>query len=500
MLRPLAPQKQSRPRLTPGTARPPASRVDENARMALPGTPPTEALTALRARLGAAAVLTGADVPARNGNDWSPRAPQPPLAVVRPLDAAGVSVALRMCREAGLKVVPQGGLTGLCGGARPEAGWVALSLERMVGVEEIDEASATLTVKAGTPLQTVQQAADAAGFFFALDLGARGSCAIGGNLSTNAGGNRVIRYGMARELVLGLEVVLPDGTVITSLNKMLKNNAGYDLKHLFIGSEGTLGIITRIVLRLHPQPRCTMAALCALPDYAGVVRLLGTARSGLGPLLSAFEVMWPDYWQLVTQRMGVRAAVAGGHSHYVLVEAQGTDESVDAPRFQRWLEGLLEQGVLADAAVAQSLADAQGFWALRDACAEFGQALGPHVSYDVGLAVRDMDAYAQRCKAALAARIPGCDSVYYGHIGDGNLHLVAWLPGARVEQQPKDTMDEVIYGLVREFHGSVSAEHGIGTMKKRWLGHARSEPEIALMRTLKAALDPDGLLNPGKVV
>ena len=467
-----------------------------------PPLPPRllERLDTLASQLGPGAVLIGGDVPERNCNDWSAQPPQRPLAVVRPLDAAGVSATLAACRAAGVAVVPQGGLTGLCGGARAEAGWVALSLERMVGVEEVDVAGMTMTVKAGTPLELVQRAATDAGLYFALDLGARGSCAIGGNLSTNAGGNRVIRYGMARELVLGLEVVLPDGTVITSLNKMLKNNAGYDLKHLFIGSEGTLGIITRIVLRLHPQPRCTMAALCALPDYAGVVRLLGAARSGLGPLLSAFEVMWPDYWQLVTQRMGVRAAVAGDSSHYVLVEAQGTDESLDAPRFQRWLERLLEQGVLADAAVAQSLADTQGFWALRDACAEFGTALGPHVSYDVGLAVRDMDAYAVRCKAALAARIPGCDSVYYGHIGDGNLHLVAWLPGARVEQQPKDAMDEVIYGLVREFHGSVSAEHGIGTMKKRWLGHARSDAEIALMRTLKAALDPDGLLNPGKVV
>ena len=468
--------------------------------MALPETPPTEALTALRACLGAAAVLTGADVPARNGNDWSPRAPQPPLAVVRPLDAAGVSVALRMCREAGLKVVPQGGLTGLCGGARPEAGWVALSLERMVGVEEIDEASATLTVKAGTPLQTVQQAADAAGFFFALDLGARGSCAIGGNLSTNAGGNRVIRYGMARELVLGLEVVLPDGTVVTNLNKMLKNNAGYDWKQWFIGSEGTLGIITRIVLRLHPKPGCTMSALCALPDYASVVRLLGAARRGLGPLLSAFEVMWPNYLGVVVGEMGVRSPVRAGDGICVLVEAQGTDEALDGPRFEHWLERQLEHGLLADAAIARSLADTQSFWALRDACAEFGSALGPHVSYDIGLPVKAMDDYVQRSTAALEARLPGCRVLHYGHIGDGNLHMVACVPGLPLEQQPKDAMDEVLYGLVREFGGTVSAEHGIGTAKKRWLRHARSDEEIALMRTIKAALDPEGVLNPGKVL
>jgi FAD/FMN-containing dehydrogenase len=459
-----------------------------------------QALLDLRRQLGANAVLIGDDVPERNCRDWSTQAPQRPLAVVRPADVQGVAAAMRACRAAGLKVVPQGGLTGLCGGARPEPGWVALSLERMVGIEEIDAASATMTVRAGTPLETVQRAADEAGFFFALDLGARGSCAIGGNLSTNAGGNRVIRYGMARELVLGLEVVLPDGTIVSSLNKMLKNNAGYDLKQLFIGSEGTLGIITRIVLRLHPKPGCTMSALCALPDYASVVALLGAARRGLGPLLSAFEVMWPDYWQVVTERVGVRSPVQGKHGFYVLIEAQGTDEAIDGPRFEGWMEKLLEQGALSDAAVARSVADTQSFWALRDACAEFFQALGAHVSYDVGLSVKDMHTYASRCKAALAKRIPGCESVYYGHIGDGNLHLVSWVPRLGIEQQPKDAMDEVIYGLVREFGGTVSAEHGIGTVKKRWLGHARSPEEIALMKTVKAALDPLGLLNPGKVL
>lgn len=458
------------------------------------------ALIQLRNALGPAAVLFGADIPARNCNDWSTQAPNTPIAVVRPVDAAGVSAALRACREAGIPVVPQGGLTGLCGGARPEPGWVALSMERMVGIEEIDPDSATMTVWAGTPLEAVQRAAADAGLYFALDLGARGSCAIGGNLSTNAGGNRVIRYGMARELVLGLEWVLPDGTIVTSLNKMMKNNAGYDLKQLFIGSEGTLGVITRIVLRLHPQPGCTMAALCALPDYASVVRLLGAARRGLGPLLSAFEVMWPDYWQVVTERVGVRPPVSGGHGLYVLVEAQGTDEAIDGPRFAAWLERLLEEGAIADAAVAQSVADTQSFWALRDACAEFFPTLGPHVSFDVALAVRDMDAFATRCKAALLRNIPGCESVYYGHIGDGNLHLVAWVDGLSVENQPKQQMDETIYGLVREFKGSVSAEHGIGTAKKPYLGHARSEAEIALMRTLKQALDPHGLLNPGKVI
>lgn len=461
---------------------------------------PEHLLDALQRRLGPQAVLVDADVPERNCNDWSASLPNRPRAVIRPVDAAGVADAIITCRKARLPFVPQGGLTGLCRGAAPEPGWVAISLERMAGIEEIDPASATMTVKAGTPLETIQKAADEAGFFFPLDLGSRGSCAIGGNLSTNAGGNRVIRYGMTRELVLGLEVVLPDGTVMTSLNKLLKNNAGYDLKHLFIGSEGTLGIITRVVLRLFPKPRSTMAALCALKDYSGVVALLDAARSGLGPLLSAFEVMWPDYWDVITARAGVRPPVGAGHGFYVLVEAQGTDESIDAPRFQSWLEELMERGLLADAAVAQSLAQTKAFWEVRDVCAEFGQVLGPHIAYDIGLAVGRMDEFATRCKAALANGIAGCESVYYGHIGDGNLHLVSWVTGLPIERQPKAQMDAIIYGLVREMGGSVSAEHGIGTLKKQWLGHARSEAEIALMRTLKAALDPDHLLNPGKVI
>jgi FAD/FMN-containing dehydrogenase len=459
-----------------------------------------EALSQLQRKLGAQAVLLGEDVPARNGNDWSASLPQTPLAVVRPVDAAGVSDAVLACRKAGLCYVPQGGLTGLCRGAAPEAGWVAISLERMVGIEEIDPASATMTVRAGTSLETIQKAADECGLFFPLDLGSRGSCAIGGNLSTNAGGNRVIRYGMTRELVLGLEVVLPDGTVMTSLNKLIKNNAGYDLKHLFIGSEGTLGIITRVVLKLFPKPRSTMAALCAVPDYAAVLSLLNAARSGLGPLLSAFEVMWPDYWDVITTRAGVRSPVGTGHGLYVLVEAQGTDEATDAPRFEAWLAELMERGLLSDAAVSQSVAQTRAFWAVRDICSEFGQVLGPHIPYDIGLAVAGMDEFVRRCKAALASGIPGCDSVYYGHIGDGNLHLVSWVPGLSVDQQPKEAMDRIVYGLVREVGGSVSAEHGIGTLKKKWLGHARTEAEIALMRTLKAALDPDGLLNPGKVI
>ena len=459
-------------------------------------------LDALLAELGPLTVLAGEDAPLRNHNDYSGLPASPPLAVVRPVDTAGVAAAMRLCHEHGVAVVPQGGLTGLCGGARTPAGQVALSLERMVGIEEIDSASATMTVLAGTPLETIQLAATAAGFFCPLDLGARGSCSIGGNLATNAGGNRVIRYGMAREMVLGIEVVLPDGSVVTSLNKMIKNNAGFDLKHLFIGSEGTLGIITRVVLRLFPKPASTMVAICAANDYDNVLTLLSSARQNLGPLLSAFEVMWPDFWQFATTQVpGVRNPLQGddtAYGAYVLIEALGTDPVHDAPRFEAWLGQLLESGVVPNAALAQSLSDGQAFWRIRDTTGELQPQWPGHAAYDIGLPVADMDAYVRRCQAMLHAQIPNVQSVFYGHIGDGNMHINVYQPGA--PEQPKDLVNDIVYGLVREYGGTVSAEHGIGTLKRQWLGHARSPEEIELMRVIKRALDPQALLNPGKVI
>lgn len=456
-------------------------------------------VAALEAALGPGAVLQGEAIPERNRSDWSGLGPVLPLALVRPRTTHEVATILRTCHELHVPVVPQGGLTGLCGGARPTPDAVVLSLERLVGVEEIDPAMATMTVRAGTPLETVQRVAEEAGFLIPLDLGARGSCTIGGNLSTNAGGNRVIRYGMAREMVLGLEVVLADGTVVSNLNKMIKNNAGYDWKQLFLGSEGTLGVITRAVLRLWPLPGFTTAAFCGLADFASVVRLLEEARAGLGPLLSAFEVMWPRFYDLIVgHASGVRAPLAGRHGYYVLLEAQGTEEAFDAPRFEAFLERMHEAGVVADAAVAQSRADVRAFWAVRDAVAEWNRIIGPHFGYDLGLPIGRTERFAQEAEAALAARFPGVVAVFFGHLGDSNLHVVVHVPG--VAEQPYEEVTSILYRLVRAHGGTISAEHGIGTLKKSWLGYARSEAEIALMRTLKAALDPRNILNPGKVV
>lgn len=444
------------------------------------------------------ALLSGADIPARNTHDTSFLADVTPLAVLRPDTPEAVAKAVRLCADAGVAMVPQGGLTGLAGGAHPIDGAVMISLERLSGVEEIDTAASVITVRAGTPLEVIQKAADEAGFFIPVDLGSRGSCQIGGNIGTNAGGNRVIRYGMTREMILGLEYVLPDGTLVTGLNKMLKNNAGYDLKQLFIGSEGTLGIVTRAVLRMHPKPGCVNAALCGLSSYDDVVTLLAEARRGLGPMLSAFEVMWPDYWQVVTETLGVRSPLDGQHQIYVLLEAQGLDEAIDGPRFMNWIEKIYEAGIVADAAISQSLSDVQRFWGLRDACAEFMTRLGPHCAYDIGLPLQSMNEFADACRSRLVADMPQALSVYYGHIGDGNLHIVAL--DRAVTEQPMDRISDIVYDTVREFGGTISAEHGIGLLKKPYLPYSRSSGELALMARIKAALDPAGLLNPGKVI
>lgn len=455
------------------------------------------ALDALRAELGNE-LLTGDDIPARNEKDWRSLAAVRPLAVARPSTPGGVAAVMRICSMHNVPVVPQGGLTGLCGGAQPVEGCIALSLERLVGIEEIDPTASTMTVRAGTTLETVQKAAEDAGLFCGLDLGSRGSCTIGGNLSTNAGGVKVVRYGMARQMVLGLEVVLPDGTLITSLNKMLKNNAGYDLKHMFIGSEGTLGVITRAVIHLSPLPASTSTALCGLADYDSVVQLLASARQTLGPLLSAYEVMWRDFVDTATQIPGVRRATDGQHEFFVLLEAQGSDPVSDPERFESWLGEQLEAGVIEDAVIAQTQSHAEAFWNLRDASSEFWQFLGPFASFDIGLPVGDMDAYAQLCRAALAAELPGCLCCFLGHVADGNVHIVAYVPGA--ETQPYEAIDEIVYRLVRQFGGTISAEHGIGLKKKPYLSYSRTPEEIALMKTLKGVLDPKGILNPGKVL
>jgi FAD/FMN-containing dehydrogenase len=421
-----------------------------------------------------------------------------PAALVRPRTTDDVSTVLRLCHERNIVVVPQGGRTGLVGGATPVDGAVIISLERMTGIEELDPAGSTMTVRAGTPLQTVQEAAQQAGLFFPLDLGARGSCHIGGTVATNAGGNRVIRYGMTRDLVLGLEVVLADGTIVTSLNTLIKNNAGLDIRQIFIGSEGTLGIITRVVLRLYPAPRSTCTAMVAAPDYDRVVSLLRHAQAALGGTLSAFEMMWPDFYTLMTTQVpGMPQPLPLGSPAYVLLEALGSEPEPDLARFERMLETAAEADLLTDAVVAQSPADARAFWTVRDGSGDFPRIGWPGKSFDIGIPTARIGAFVEACKADLQARWSTAETAFFGHIGDSNLHLHVKV---RDGEQPQEEIEEVVYGTVRAWSGTVSAEHGIGVIKRRYLGHSRSPQEIAVMRAIKHALDPKGLLNPGKVL
>ena len=418
------------------------------------------------------------------------------LAVAYPRSADQVARILKACSAARISVQPQGGMTGLAGGGTPIQPCLVLSLERMRTIQEIDPAAGTMTVEAGVILETAQKAADEAGFLFPLDLGARGSAQIGGLASTNAGGNRVLRYGMMRELVLGIEAVTMDGVVITSLNKMLKNNAGYDLKQLFIGSEGTLGIITRLVLRLYPKPVSTCTGLVAVKSYAEVLELLRRCKAGFGPDLSAFEAMWPDFYHLGTTGLSRQPPIAHGHGVYVLIETLGTDPAGDLAKFEAVIGKALEDGVADDAVIAQSGKDSQAIWAIRDAPGDFQTVFWPQFSYDVSFPIGDLGGFVDDCRSRLQARWPDIHALFFGHVADSNIHISVKLDPGMTHR----ALDEVIYECTRKWSGSVSAEHGIGTEKRDFLAYSRTPAEIALMGVVKRALDPAGLLNPGKVL
>jgi len=453
----------------------------------------SDLVSRLKALVGESAVLTGDDaVPAGMARSRLGK----PIAVVRPASTEQVSAVLRLCHELGQAVVPWGGCTGLVEGARAD-GAVALSLQRMNRIEEIDAEGATMTVECGCVLQTACEAAEAKGLFFPLDLGARGSATIGGNISTNAGGNRVLRYGMMRELVLGLEVVLADGTVMSSLNHLIKNNAGYDLKHAFIGSEGTLGVVTRAVLRLRPKPVSQNMALLAVDAFAHLPKLLRNLERGFGGTLSAFEVMWSDFYQLVTTPPAKgQAPIPHGHAYYVLIEALGGDQEEDSARFERVLAAELENGDIADAVIAKSRDECARIWALRDDVLQVARN-APIFTFDISLTLGKIENYITEVRDGLKSRWPDMTLMVFGHLGDGNLHLIPGV-GDGSAQAHRD-VEEIIYGALRRQGGSVSAEHGIGIEKRDYLAYSRSPNEIALMRTLKKAFDPKGILNPGKI-
>lgn len=440
-------------------------------------------------------VLTDPASLVRYGTDASGLQVGMPLLVARPATVAQVSALVSLCAQENINITIAGGGSGLAGGGAPDEGDVVISLERLNQIEDIDEAGGTALVQAGVVLETLCAAVEEKGWYFPLDLGARGSCQIGGNVATNAGGNRVLRYGTTRQLVLGLEVVLPDGTIMTMLDRTLKNNTGLDLKQLFIGTEGTLGIITRVVVRLFPRPQTRRSALVGLSSFGQIAPLLKAARSAL-PELSSFEVMWADYVTQAASATGRAVPFEGAWPLTVLLETEGADTPMFHAGFDAFLETVLEDGVVQDVIVPQSLEQAADIWAIRDGIGELFRSLRPFVAFDIGIALKDMGAFIEQAMLELNARWPQATNLLFGHLGDGNLHLTT----GHLQQADIVPVEEAVYALTCRFNGSISAEHGIGRLKKPFLHYSRDDTQQQVMRRIREALNPQGLVNAARIL
>ena len=479
--------------------------------------PTTALLSALKLVVGDAHVLThdapGTDLSAWE-NDWRKRQFGKALAVVRPGNTAEVAAVVKACTAAGVSMVPQGGNTGLVvGGVPDDSGTqVVLSLQRMNAIRHLDPANLTLTAEAGCVLQAVQDAADRAGFLFPLSLAAEGSCTIGGNLACNAGGTQVVRYGNTRDLCLGLEVVTAQGEVWHGLSGLRKDNTGYDLRHLFVGSEGTLGIITAATLKLCPKPSAQLTAWAEVPNLEAAVTLLGLAHTHLGAGLTGFEVMGRFAISLVVrhfpqQRVPLWQDTPSDQAapYCVLLENSDHESEVHArEQFERLLETAMEQGCVTDAVVAESLSQANALWHVRESIPLAQAQEGLNIKHDISIPVSSIPAFVEEADAMLAQAIPGVRLVNFGHLGDGNLHYNVQAPvgvdAARFLTEHEETVNTLVFDVVTAFKGSISAEHGVGSLKLNKLELYKSPVALDLMRRIKFALDPDNLLNPGRVV
>jgi FAD/FMN-containing dehydrogenase len=461
----------------------------------------------LRSVVGAANVLADGDLGAWE-QDWRKRVRGKALAVVRPGSTAEVAQVVKACAAAGAPIVPQGGNTGLVVGGVPDASGreVVLSLQRMTAVRAIDRENLTMTVEAGCVLQSVQEAADGAGLLFPLSLAAEGSCTIGGNLATNAGGTQVVRYGNARELCLGLEVVTAQGDIWDGLAGLRKDNTGYDLRQLFIGSEGTLGIITAATLKLYPRPAATLTAWAAVPSMQHAVRLLELAHARLGAGLTGFEVMGRFALQLVARHFQqLRVPFVDDSPYGVLLENSDHESEAHArAQFESLLEAALEQGLATDAVVAENLSQAHQLWHVRESIPLAQAEEGLNIKHDISVPISRIPAFCEETDALLAREIPGVRLVNFGHLGDGNLHYNVQAPEGGDARaflaQQEERVNTLVYDQVQRFGGSISAEHGIGALKAGKLPHYKSPVALSMMRAVKQALDPQNLLNPGRVV
>ena len=463
----------------------------------------------LRRLLGERHVLTAAGDIALYCTDWRGRYTGSARCVALPGSTEEVAAVVRACAAAGVAgvpMVPQGGNTGLCGGATPLGGEVVVNLRRMNRIRAIDADNNSMTVEAGCTLQAVQEAAAEADRLFPLSLAAEGSATIGGNLSTNAGGVQVLRYGNARELTLGLEVVLADGRIWDGLRALRKDNTGYDLKHLFIGAEGTLGLITAATLKLFPRPRTHATAWVAVPDPASAVRLLGRLRDAAGDNVTAFEIVGRPALDLVLKHIpNARDPLAGKPAWQVLIELSGSSDVRDdlADTLEQALQQAAEDGVIDDAALAHSEAQTAALWALRENVSEAQKIEGVSIKHDIAVPVSRIAEFIVRADAALLAAFPALRIVCFGHIGDGNLHYNQSRPDAQSNAEfiaQTAAVNRIVHDLVHELGGSISAEHGLGQLKRKEVLRYKSATEMDMMRAVKQALDPRGLMNPGKLL
>ena len=467
----------------------------------------TELIVGLSAIVGPDQVLTDAADLAPYLTDWRGRYTGAARALVKPADTAEVAAVVRLCADLGIPLVPQGGNTGLCGGATPdgEGRAVLVNLSRLKRIRRVDAANNTITVEAGCLLEAVQEAAAAVDRLFPLALASQGSCQIGGNLSTNAGGVQVLRYGNARELTLGLEVVLADGRIWNGLSALRKDNTGYDLKNVFIGAEGTLGIITAAVLKLFPRPRAVATAWLALPDAAAAMALLTRAQTRFDSRLTAFELISRQSLELVLAHIpDSRNPLGEAAPWQVLLELAdgGTPEAL-AASLEAFVAEALADGVVVDGVLAQSEAQARRLWALRENISEAQKREGISIKHDVAVPVSAIPEFLERAGLALEAAFPGLRVVAFGHAGDGNLHYNLSKADAQdnaafIAATP--AANRIVHDLVVELRGSISAEHGIGQLKRQELLRYKDPVALDLMRSFKAALDPRGLMNPGKIL
>lgn len=460
-------------------------------------------------RLGEQHVLTGSDAEPFL-LDWRGRYSGQAIAVARPGSTQELADVVKWCAANKVPMVPQGGNTGLCGGATPDDSGKALviSLTRMNAVRHVDTDNDTMVVEAGCILQAVQEAAEAAGRLFPLSLAAEGSCTIGGNLATNAGGTQVLRYGNARELVLGLEVVTPEGEIWNGLRGLRKDNTGYDLRNLYIGSEGTLGFITAASLKLFPMPVAQCTAMVALQSIDDAVSVLAAARKGFAAALTGFELIAANCLQGVVRIYPEQRLPFSGESAqapwYALLELSDSEsESHARERFESVIGQCLEDGLILDAVIAENVAQSQALWHLRESIPLAEKAFGKSVKHDISVPASRMADFVETTNAMLQERFPGVEHVIFGHLGDGNLHYnvapgTAYTEEELLELQPQ--IHHVVHDRVHAYQGSISAEHGVGQLKRDYLPHYKDPVELALMRRIKQALDPDGLMNPGKVL